>query len=31
MVIAREPLSGKDLAERFTALAARTDGEGEQE
>jgi transcriptional regulator of arginine metabolism len=32
MVIAREPLSGKDLAERFTALAARTDlndkGEG---
>lgn len=25
MVIAREPLSGKDLAERFTALAARTD------
>ena len=25
MVIAREPLSGKDLADRFTALAARTD------
>ena len=31
MAIAREPLSGKDLAERFTALAARTDVEGEQE
>jgi transcriptional regulator of arginine metabolism len=31
MVIAREPLSGKDLAERFTALAARTNVEGEPE
>jgi len=31
MVIAREPLSGKDLSERFTALAARTDvDEGEK-
>ena len=30
MVIAREPLSGKDLAERFTALAAGThEGEGD--
>jgi len=27
MAIAREPLSGKDLAERFTALAARTNVE----
>lgn len=31
MAIAREPLSGKDLAERFTALAARTNVEGESE
>ncbi|MFL6123990.1 arginine repressor [Actinophytocola sp.] len=31
MVIAREPLSGKDLAIRFTALAARTNAEGEPE
>jgi len=31
MVIAREPLSGKDLAARFTALAARTNVEGEPE
>jgi transcriptional regulator of arginine metabolism len=31
MAIAREPLSGKDLAERFTALAARTNVEGEPE
>jgi transcriptional regulator of arginine metabolism len=31
MVIAREPLSGKDLADRFTALAARTNAEGEPE
>ena len=33
MVIAREPLSGKDLADRFTALAARTDvtDEGEED
>jgi transcriptional regulator of arginine metabolism len=31
MVIAREPLSGKDLADRFTALAARTNVEGETE
>jgi transcriptional regulator of arginine metabolism len=32
MVIAREPLSGKDLADRFIALAARTDvAEGETE
>ena len=31
MVIAREPLSGKDLADRFTALAARTNVEGEPE
>jgi transcriptional regulator of arginine metabolism len=29
MVIAREPLSGKDLADRFSALAARTNVEGE--
>jgi transcriptional regulator of arginine metabolism len=31
MVIAREPLSGKDLADRFSALAGRTNVEGEQE
>ncbi len=31
MVIAREPLSGKDLADRFTALAARTDLNNEGE
>jgi transcriptional regulator of arginine metabolism len=31
MVIAREPLSGRELAERFTALAARTNVEGEPE
>ena len=31
MVIAREPLSGKDLADRFTALAARTDSTEEGE
>ena len=31
MAIAREPLSGKDLADRFTALAARTNVEGEPE
>jgi transcriptional regulator of arginine metabolism len=31
MAIAREPLSGKDLAERFNALAARTNVEGETE
>jgi transcriptional regulator of arginine metabolism len=31
MVIAREPLSGKDLADRFSALAVRTNVEGEQE
>jgi transcriptional regulator of arginine metabolism len=31
MAIAREPLSGRDLAMRFTALAARTDVEGENE
>ncbi|HYQ66932.1 arginine repressor [Actinophytocola sp.] len=31
MAIAREPLSGKDLADRFTALAARTNSEGEPE
>ncbi|TDV42732.1 arginine repressor [Actinophytocola oryzae] len=31
MAIAREPLSGQDLAERFTALAARTNVEGEHE
>jgi transcriptional regulator of arginine metabolism len=31
MAIAREPLSGKDLADRFTALAARTNVEGEAE
>jgi len=31
MAIAREPLSGKDLADRFTALAARTNAEGEPE
>ncbi len=31
MVIAREPLSGKDLADRFSALAAPTNVEGEQE
>jgi len=31
MVIAREPLSGKDLADRFTALAARTDVHNEGE
>jgi transcriptional regulator of arginine metabolism len=29
MAIAREPLSGKDLADRFTALAARENAEGE--
>jgi transcriptional regulator of arginine metabolism len=31
MAIAREPLSGKDLADRFTALAARENAEGEPE
>ena len=32
MAIAREPLSGKDLADRFSALAARTNAEeGETE
>jgi transcriptional regulator of arginine metabolism len=31
MVIAREPLSGKDLADRFIALAARTDVNNEGE
>jgi transcriptional regulator of arginine metabolism len=31
MAIAREPLSGKDLADRFTALTARTNVEGEPE
>jgi len=31
MVIAREPLSGKDLADRFVALAARTDVNNEGE
>jgi transcriptional regulator of arginine metabolism len=31
MVIVREPLLGRDLADRFTALAARMNVEGEQE
>jgi transcriptional regulator of arginine metabolism len=31
MVIAREPMSGSELADRFTALAARTDLEPEGE
>ena len=31
MVIAREPVSGSELADRFTALAARTDVEHEGE
>jgi transcriptional regulator of arginine metabolism len=31
MVIAREPMSGSELADRFTALAARTDLEQEGE
>jgi transcriptional regulator of arginine metabolism len=31
LVIAREPLSGKDLADRFSALSAPTNAEGEQQ